>query len=78
MYGLPTRDERRCSADRSVMHLVQPDDGEPLRLLLVCTECGRWRVMAGTRTGEDGTRVEWVEQAAVFGREARAPAAQPA
>lgn len=65
MYGLPSRDERRCPADGAQASLHQPDDAEPLRLLLVCPDCGRWRVLVGRRQ-EGGHRVAWRDEAALF------------
>ncbi len=64
---LPNRENRRCPDDLSVMDLVQPDNAEPDRLLLVCTVCGRWKVLAGA-TEPDTGRHCWRDEATFFGR----------
>lgn len=63
---LPNRENRRCPDDRQVMDLVQPDNAEPDRLLLVCTECGQWKVLVGAREPDTGRQI-WRDEATIFG-----------
>ena len=65
-YGLQREGERLCPVDAALCELFQPDDQEPLRLLLVCPACGRWIVLAGFRRQEDGG-ITWPEVAHHFG-----------
>ncbi len=62
---LPNREDRRCPDDLSVMDLIQPDNSEPDRLLLVCTECGRWQVVVRSRERDSG-RWQWKSEATIF------------
>ena len=46
--------------------MVQPDEGEPRRILLVCPRCHGWSILVGSMA-EDG-RTVWERQAGHFGR----------
>ena len=65
MFGLPRDDERCCPTDGTVCDLFQPDDQQPLRLLLVCPECGRWIIMVGFSHAQD-PGITWREEAHYF------------
>ena len=65
MYRLPSPDERRCPTDAQDCDLLQPDENKPLRLLLVCPECGRWIVLEGFHQAKD-PGITWREEAHHF------------
>lgn len=66
MYCLPTRDERRCSTCGVPRDMLQPDEREPGRLLLVCPRCHGWSVLVGS-VGSGGS-MAWESRAGLFGR----------
>ena len=46
MYKLPDPRDLTCPRDGARRILFQPDDEQPLRILLVCPKCGTWSILA--------------------------------
>jgi hypothetical protein len=78
MIGLPTGDARSCPVDGTPCDLLQPDELQPHRLLLVCPDCGRWIAMAGFYAAADHHLtgpITWREEAHLFAPETATTAA---
>src|SRR5262249_272982 len=59
MFDLPDESTRSCPVDGTPCDVLQPDELQPLRLLLVCPDCGRWMVLTGSHRGGDALGTTW-------------------
>jgi hypothetical protein len=75
VFELPNQAERSCPVDGTPCDVLQPDELQPLRLLLVCPDCGRWIIMTGWHAAGSPLGTTWREEAHLFAPDAATTAA---